>query len=253
MKKNIRLCFAIGCVSLLFSEGLRAQTAADTGKSEQMAIANAKAVFDNAVGEQSALYNGPAYFFYNPTVLHGTPYFLQKTTSTGNVFYDGVEYKGIQLLYDLYKDELVTPLYDNTSYIALIKSAVQNFDLPGHHFININADTLTNNTVIPSGYYDELYHGRLQVLERTTISVKQVNSSTGTMEAFSTFAQPVQSFFIRKNNVYYSIGSEGSLLDVLKDQKKQVKNFIKTIKIKFRKDPGAAMAAIAAFYDRLSN
>jgi hypothetical protein len=238
---------------MVVPNSLYAQTGADSGDLRTDAINNVEAVFNKAIGEQSALYNGPQYPFYNPLQIRGTAFFQDTTATYGNVNYNGAEYKGVQLMYDLYKDELIALLYDNTSYFYLLKDGVKNFDLLGHHFININADTLHNNSVIKSGYYGELYRGRTQILVRITKKVQLNMSSTGAMEAFSSFTPPSKDFFIRKDNVYYSIDSQGALLHILKDRKAQLQKYIKTNKIKFRKDPGLSLAVIAAWYDSLSN
>ena len=164
----------------------------------QKALNNAESIFSKAIGQQSGLYNGPQYYFYNQLLIRGSAYFGENTSSCGNVNYNGAEYKGVQLIYDLYKDELITPLYDSAHYFYLIKDDVRNFDLPGHHFININADTLSNNSVIKSGYYDELYRGRTQVLARITKKVQPNMSSTGTMEAASSFTAQNQGFLYQE-------------------------------------------------------
>ncbi|HEY2580309.1 MAG TPA: hypothetical protein VGI43_00795 [Mucilaginibacter sp.] len=226
---------------------------ADSSNLELNAINATNNVFNKAIGQESSLYNGPKYYFYNPLKVRGFAYFQDTIASPGNVYYDGVQHKGVELFYDLYKDDLITVLFDKNTYFSLLKEDVQNFDLLDHHFININADTLTNNSVIKSGYYDELYHGRSQVLVKITKVIEPVQISIGTPDAYSIFSKPIQEFFIRKNNVYYNINSEGELLDILKDRKKQLKNYLRANKIKFRKKPGPVLASVAAYYDSLSN
>ena len=253
MKTYLSLFLTAGCFSLFILKTACAQTAVDTSNLKQAALNNANARFANAIGEQSAFYNGPKYYFYNPTATRGSAYFQDKMASSGNVYYDDVAFKGVQLLYDLYKDELVTVLYDNYSYFSLLKENVQSFDLSGHHFININADSSGNNQGLKSGYYDELYRGRTEVLVKISKGIHETSSSTGTSEAFSSFTPATQNFFVRKNNVYYRVTGEGSFLDLLKDRKKQLQKYIKTNKIKFKKDPGQALADIAAYCDSLPN
>jgi hypothetical protein len=253
MRNYFCLPLIICCLGLITSEGSYGQSGADSSNLRQKELNNAEKVFSKAIGQQSGLYNGPKYLFYNPLLIRGSAYFEENTSSYGNVNYNGAEYEGVQLIYDLHKDELIALLYDNASNFYLLKDYVKNFDLLGHHFININTDTLSNNSTIKSGYYDELYRGRTQILARITKKVEVNMSSTGTMEAFSSFTLQSEDFFVRKNNIYYSIASEGALLRVLKDRNQQLQRYIKTNKIKFRKDPAGAMATIAAFYDSLPN
>ncbi len=217
------------------------------------AVNNANSVYTRAIGQQLPLNNGPEYNFYNPLKIRGSAYFMDATFTPGSVFYDGAEYSGVQLLYDIYKDHLVAVLFDQYSKYVLITDRVQNFDLLGHHFININADTLAKNTVITSGYYDEVYHGRLEALSKKYKLIQNYASTTGELEAYSFFTPTKEDFFIRKDNIYYKVASQGDVLEVLKDKKKQLQQYIKTNKLKFRKDPGGALAGIAGYYDHITN
>jgi len=252
MKKTLPALLTLCCLNLLVLNSSYGQTAFDT-ISLRTAADRVKARFDQAIGEQSALYNGPEYYFYNPTKLRGSAYFMENTTSTGDVSYDGLEFKGVPLFYDLYKDEVVTVLPDNKSYFSLLPALVQNFDLLNHHFIKINANETGIDAGITSGYYEELYPGRSEVLEKIAKGVKEVTSSTGTMEAFSTFTAASENFFIKKGNVYYPANGESAAVEIFKEKKKQVKNYIKANKIRFRNGVGQALTSIAAYYDSLTN
>ena len=77
------------------------QTAAVDSSSQLVALYNAKAVYVKAIDEQLPLYNGPEYYFYNPSDIRGSAYFMDATFANGNVYYDDEEYKGVQLLYDI--------------------------------------------------------------------------------------------------------------------------------------------------------
>ena len=137
MKRNLPVLLTLCCLNLLILNRLYAQTPVGTNILH-VAVNNVKTRFDNAIGGQSALYNGPEYYFYNPTKLRGSAYFMENTTSTGDVYYDGVAFKGVPLFYNLYKDEVVTVIPDNSSNFSLLPGNVQNFDLLNHHFIMIN-------------------------------------------------------------------------------------------------------------------
>jgi hypothetical protein len=253
MKKWIFLHFTLFSTSFFILKSASAQTAVkDTGLL-QAAISNAGAVYTKAIGQQSPLNNGPEYYFYNPIEIRGSAYFMDGVFTPGNVYYDGAEFKGVQLLYDLNKDQLAAVLYNHFSQYVLVNDRVQYFDLLGHHFINIDADTLAKNTPLKTGYYDELYNGRSRVLVKRYKLVNSYTSTTGQQEAYSFFTEVKQDLFIRKDNVYYKVGGQGTLLDVLKDRKKELQQYIKTNKIKYKADPERALAGIAAYYDSLTN
>jgi len=226
-----------------------AQVAAGDTTVKQKALNSAVAYFDSSIGEQSPLYNGPEYSFYDP-IYKGTAYFMDVNAFTpGSVYYDGSLYKNVPMLYDLYTDKVVVLLYNHFSKFSLLPERIKSFDFLDHHFVNILPDSVDVNSVVKPGLYDELYVGKLQVLVKR---VKNIQNNPGTT-TIETYFNPVTSYYLRKNNVYYSVGSQGSFLSVLKDKKAELKQYIRANKIKFRKTPEEAMVKIASYYDHLTN
>ena len=249
MRKWIFLNLAICLIVVLKSEVSIAQ-AAHIDSSQNNPVNALTAYFNTALGEESPLYNGPEYYFYSPVIKGNAYVFDANAFNPGSVFYDGIKYSSVPMLYDIYKDEVVVLLYNNFSKFTLVKPRVQWFNLLDHHFVNVNADTLGINSPLKSGYYDELYKGKLQVLVRREKS--QQNNSNG-MGILETYFSATRDIFLRKNNAYYPVGSAGTLLNILKDRKKELQQYIKTNGIKFRSDPEQAMVRIASYYDHLTN
>jgi len=249
MKKWNFLYLIICTINIVTLTGAQAQTATGDTTAKQKALSNAVAFFDSSIGDQSSLYNGPEYNFYDP-IYKGTAYFMDVNAFTpGSLHYDGVLYKNVPMLYDLYADKVVVLLYNHFSKFSLLSERLKSFDFLDHHFINIAADSTSANSVVSPGFYDELYVGKVQVLVKR---VKNIQNNPGTTTIESYF-NPVTSYYLRKDNVYYSISGEGSFLSVLKDKKDALKQYIKANKIKFRKTPEEAMVKIASYYDHLTN
>ncbi|HWZ02543.1 MAG TPA: hypothetical protein VNX40_02970 [Mucilaginibacter sp.] len=248
MKRCTYLPLIWGILCLIVSKNSFSQDAKTDSSSQQGALNSTLSLFNASIGKQSALYNGTEYTFYDPIVT-GNAYFSDmKAFTPGSVNYNGITFRQVPMLYDIYSDQLVVLLYNNFTKFVLVKEKVKSFDYLDHHFINIDADSLANNTIIQSGYYDELYNDKLQVLVKRKKDVQTTSSQT-TMEQYY---NPVKSYYLRKNNVYYIISSKGSMLDILKDKKKQLQQYIRTSQINFRKDPEEAMVKIASYYDQLS-
>ena len=153
------------------------------------------------------------------------------------------------MLYDLNLDEVAVLLPNNVSRLSLIKERVKSFDFAGSHFININADTLKNNTTIKSGYYRQLYNGPSELLGKYSKTIQTSTSTLGIENYFSASKE----YYIKKNNTYHSMsGSQGALLDALKDKKKQLKQYIKANNIVYKENPEEAMVKIVNYYDHLS-
>ncbi|MEZ2339067.1 hypothetical protein AB6735_25705 [Mucilaginibacter sp. RCC_168] len=236
-------------IFILLAEQVRAQTAtADNTGEDQISITRLADAYNSAIGQQSRLYNGPEYELYNPAIK-GTAYFQDINKFTpGTVTYDGLFFKDVPMMYDLNKDVVVVLLYNKFSMYTLLNERVERFDLLNHHFVNTLSDSLHTNNGIDPGFYDELYHGHVVVLAKYSKSI-QTNSGSNAIETY--FSQR-KSFYLKKGNNYYSISGQGALLDILKDKKKELQQYIKTKKIKYRKAPEEAMVAIAGRYDELS-
>ncbi|SDS59466.1 hypothetical protein SAMN05216490_1438 [Mucilaginibacter mallensis] len=239
-------------IAVLFAENAAlAQTiAADSLNRKQALYANITDNFYRTIGSQSMLYNGKAYEFYDPALKGNAYVFDNASFSPGTVVYDGVLYKDVNMLYDLFKDELVIKLYNSALKITLLKERVSSFDMLDHHFVNIKTDSTSTNSV-RSGYYDQLYGGKIQVLARREKSIQTAQGFAGSLDSY--FLSSLN-YYLYKNGRYYSVSSEGSFLDVLKDKKKELQQFIKANKLKFKKyQREDAMAKVAAYYDQLTD
>jgi hypothetical protein len=234
---------------MLLGKPVLGQTMFNDTAAQQIALNHIKDAYNTAIGEQSRLYNGPEYDTYSP-VIKGSANFLDKDDfAPGTVTYDGIFYKDVPMIYDINKNVVVALLYNKFSKYILLNERIQSFDLLNHHFIHIITDSLNKNTAISDGFYDQVYSRRLEVLVKRSKSI-QNTSGTNTLETY--FTATSRSFYLKKDNSYYSIGGQSALLTVLKDKKKELLQYIKTNKIKFKKTPEEAMVAIANQYDELS-
>ena len=200
-----------------------------------------------AIGEQSRLYNGPEYNFYDP-IIKGNAYYYDAVNFTpGTVEYDGFVYKNVPLMYDIYKDFVVVLLPNKSAKFRLLSDRVQSFDLLDHHFVYVNTDGEKDKQV-NSGFFDQLYKGKVEVLIKRS---KSIQSSSG-VSAVETYFTSKKQMYIKNKGRYYSVGGEGSLLNALKDKKKELKQYIRTNNIKFGDDEEQAMVKVATYYDQIT-
>ena len=216
-KCNYLLLLTVWLTCILYSRSSFAQNAPADSSSQQNAFNNALALYYGSIGDQSPLYNGPEYYFYDP-LIKGTAYFLDiRSFTPGSVYYDGALYTGVPMIYDLFSDKVAVLLYNHFSKFSLLSERVKSFDFLDHHFVNIKVDTIDNKGGLKTGFYDELYNAKTQVLVRREKDI-QINTS-GSTGPQSYFNAKI-SYFFRKKNAYYSISSQGALIDILKDKKK---------------------------------
>lgn len=207
------------------------------------------AYFNAALGQSSGIYNGREYQAYD-TYIKGTANFHDLPNPVpGSVMFNGYRYQNVPLMYDLFRDELAALLHNGLFRYVLQSSRVAGFDLDGHHFIYVAADTVKEEG-FKSGFYDELYQGRIQVLARYVKTIQNSSSNQANIETY--FTGTKTGYMIRKGSRYYPVSSEGSLLGVLKDHKSELQQYIKSNGIRFKKEPEMALKSIAAYYDHLN-
>jgi hypothetical protein len=202
--------------------------------------------FNKAVGQQSRIFTGPMFDPYK--FVSKTNANFNDTTgfTTGTITYEGILYKDVPLIYNIERDLVESVLYNNFSVYTLQSERVEDFDIWGHHFIRLVPDSL--NKQMDIGFYDELYHKKLQILVRREKSIQEETTTTTIHYVFT----PRTNYYIKKRGLYYNINSQGKLLDVLKDKKKELKQFLKDKSIRYKDNPEQNMVLLVAYYDQLT-
>ena len=234
---------------LLITLGLTiCRSNAQTAHPDTMSYSNAEKAaiqnFNTAIGDQSEIYNGAEYKLY-PPAYKGSPYFQDKNHGTPSlIFYNGTWYKNIPVLYDVFNDEMIGTLNDNM--FVLRSDKLSEVYLSDHHFIYLD---IKNDNSLNPGFYDELYNGKTQVLVKR---VRTVQSSVN-QQAVVVVYETKDVIYIKKGNSYRQVSSKGSVMDVLKDKKKQLSQYLSDNKIKYNNDREASIAKLAGYYDQISN
>lgn len=223
-----------------------AQASIDTSTYQQSVLSLINR-FNENIGEGARLFNGFVYNGYAPNI-QGNAYLDDITTpQNGTVDYDGQIFENVRMLYDIYADRLVVLLDVYAAPCRLVSDKVASFDLHHSHFIRV-ADA---GMGIKTGFYDELYGGRSQVLNRPEKTLITSSKQSG-IEHYFMPVQNYHQFFIRKDNKYYSIVDMNDAIAIFKDKKNELKKFIKDKHIQFNILPEYSLVAVATEYDRLT-
>jgi len=206
-------------------------------------IVNAGGVYNPFIEKQSRLYNGIEHLGY-AFKIKGHAYFQVRELQTGSVVYDGLEFVNVPMLYDLLKDQVIVQHFNGFTKIGLVQQKVTAFTLNGHHFIRL--DSLLGPPII-TGYYDEVYAGRLKVLVKRGKYIEETIKD----ELEREFIQK-DLFFIQKDGAYYAIKNYKGLLALLKDRSKEIRQYLRKNRIKYRKGAEYAIVKAAAYYDSLN-
>ncbi len=237
----IALLFLSGSTPFAFSQSVPADSAL-----VQQSVAQAYARYRADMHTQSHLYNGSEYVDYD-NYIDGHQYFESDEWEDGNVHYDGTLYRGVPLLYDVRFDQLITENLAGPLRIRLVSEKVRYFNLLGHTFVRIVADS-TQQGGVRTGFYDQLYEGNVQVLARRAKLIHEQIASGRVERNF----YGRDRYFIRKAGQFYPVKRKGSVLGVFDDRKKELQRFLREQKIRYKRDPESAMVQLARQYDALT-
>ena len=211
------------------------------------------AVHDQALGENIRLYNGSANPGYNHISI-GNPYFQADLVQPGSIFYDGIIYRQVQMLYDLVQDNVVivqfsdnslSPEYRNSLRMDLIRDRVGWFTVAGHDFIRLDADS--NSIKMKDGFYDRVYNGNIKVLIKRT---KKYEEEVKGLELERRY-DVVDYYYILKDGRYHNIKNKKSILQLFKMKKKELSMFARKNKLKFKKNRENYITGMSRYYDQL--
>lgn len=207
----------------------------------------AKQLYFAQRGEELAIYKGVHHVGY-PASIEGHAYFQSPDWQKGSVLYDGILYENIIMKYDLYKDQLlVTPQEQGRMFIGLFSPRVAKFSFSGYNFIRI--DISDEKTSPAPGFYLHLASGKLSVLaKRTKIISERIEGRTFLQK----FDETVK-YYLLKNGIYYYIKNKKDIQAVIKDEKRDVQQFLSKNKLSYRKNREQTLIAIAEFYNQTSH
>jgi hypothetical protein len=201
--------------------------------------------YTESVGYQLGLYNAACYPGYPFIFIKDNPYFQSDHFKPGSVFYDGILYTDVPLLYDQVEDAVI--VQGNQCPIQLINKKLSGFTLNDHLFIWCDRNDV-NDVKIQEGFYELLSKGRTGVLKR---EIKNLTKNLSESEGAERSVLVRTLYFIKINNRIYPINKTKDLIRSLMDKQNEIRMFIRNDKLKFRQDPETVLLRTTSFYDEL--
>ena len=235
-------------MSLCFFGHLSAQqTVADTS-SRRVALQQATDFYFRSVAESGFLNYGNEVIEY-PDKTVSYPFYSEDRFVYGTINGFGVTYNNIPVKYDIVHDKLIVLDFNKIFKVEQISERIDSFSLFGHGFVRLTADSI-NQSGIATGFYDRLYMGESVALfaKRKKIASDLIKEG----HAELSFKER-NYYFIRKDDNYYPVSDKGSVMDVFRDKKKELDNYLKKNKIKFNRNREYAMTIMAEHYESLKN
>jgi hypothetical protein len=225
-----------------------AQLSSDDSVFFKKATDNTKAIYFESLGDQSGLLNGSQYAGYPFGFKDGGhPFFYTNVFLKGTIEYDRVLYPEAFLQYDEVMDVII--FQDATHRIQLIGERILRFSLLNNNFIRIVKDS-GKRALVSTGFYHLLYEGNICLLKKEVKSIREVLISN--TEGIYRYIDVKKYYYIKKNNEYYPVKRKKTLLELYKDRKKEMQQYIKRNKLNYKRDPDNFLIKATAYYDQLT-
>jgi hypothetical protein len=171
-----------------------------------------------ATAPESRLLNGVAYANNRPSYVTGQPFLGGSAPQPGTLDYDGQHFAGVQLLYEQVLDQVLLYGSAQAAPMQLVRQKVQSFELPGHRFVRLPADSAG---VLTEGFYDLIVDGPTRLLVKRS---KKLEAATGGYTLKGEYEE-VTRFFVQRRGLFYEINTPKQALVVLADRKAEMQAY----------------------------
>ncbi|HVM86724.1 MAG TPA: hypothetical protein VMT76_00955 [Puia sp.] len=244
--RKCKYCFFI--LPFFLHPGSFAQSPVLDNDSTCAGLNNTIGLYYSAIQSNAHLYNGRQYSGYNANYI-GHPYFDTAVLQKGSIYYDGTLYNNILLQYDINKNEVITEKYGQELRLSLSNEKIDSFRILNNEFLKIIPDSNAGN-IMEAGFYQRLYHGKTEVLVKRKKIIRDDPVTNGELKSRYI---PVNNYYVRKNGAYIKVDNKKSLLKVFQDKNKELARYLKSKKLKYKKDPELTIEKAAAYYDLLTS
>jgi len=200
-------------------------------------------VIQNNPSDKQLLLNGRIWRNQHSKAV-GDQFFLSNMFLKGSVFFNGRRFDNLDLLYDIYSDEL---LLRSVSYPVIImnKEMVDSFILV---FDNRNYPVINAGNDSPGvlrGYVNIIYEGpsTLYVKYKKNIQPLAVD---GRYDLFHSD----HSVYLKKGEEIVAVGKK-ELLNLLEDKRKEIRLYLKSNSLKLRQKDPETYIPVLRYYDSL--
>jgi hypothetical protein len=213
-----------------------------TDSSLRRSLTTAILVYTHSPAADAGLYNGTIYTGYDHHA-QGYPFFLSDSLLIGSVYYAGVLYPDISLSYDMVQQIVIMQDKQKGFRFQLNTEQIRYFTLAGHRIIRLIPDSTAANAPAP-GFYEQLYKGKATVLARHEKTVKDIGKADENLSRYRQY----DTWYLEVNDHYYLIRNDRSLTAAFGAEGSRVRDLLRKNHIRFKKDPGVALAKAAEFY-----
>jgi hypothetical protein len=194
-----------------------------------------------ATASAPRLVNGVAYANTRPAYVTGRPFFQGSDPQPGTLDYDGQHFVGVLLLYEQVLDQVLLYGPAQAAPVQLIRQQVQAFELAGHHFVRLPADSAG---VLAEGFYDLVVDGPARLLVKRA---KKLEATTGGYGLKGEYEE-VARFFVQRHAHFYEVNTLKQAVALLADKKTEMQAYARDNRFDSKE---AALTALLRRYNTL--
>ena len=212
------------------------------------AIHNTVGEYRRFMGNSAQIYTGPQYVEYYLQINKGHPFFLNTDFNPGSVHFDNLLYEDLLIKYDIVENKIVLLNPSTIFRPSLSNDKVDYFTIKDHLFIKLEKDY--NHIGLPkSGFYEVLFRGaHLALLKKENKSIQEdLNFGVSSIR----YVESSVNFYIEKGNTYYPVNRKGQILDLFKDKKSELRQYIRKNHPDFSNDYDNAILNLVSYYESL--
>jgi hypothetical protein len=202
-------------------------------------------VLDHVYGLDPLLYNGKKYSYFLPPGTGGNQFVFSPDFFPGEVTIKGERFKGINLNYDIYNQQLLLQYTNETGtsdIIEISKAWLESFRLGDMEFKYL---TFSDGP----RYYQVIGNGPVYILFYWRKDLKLDVSYSG---GHHTFTPPIRNQYVLINNDLHPFRNKRSLIAIFDPGlKQQIRNYIHHNKIKLKKASDKKMAELINYIGNL--
>lgn len=241
--------YALIITAVFTSTASPAQTPARDSSIRAAGIKNTTLAYQRFISTAAPLYSGPQYVEYYLLITIGHPFFLNTNFNTGSVRFDNILYENVRLKYDILENKIVVKDGSGVFAVTPDYDKIDLFTIENHLFTRLEKGN--TQTVLPkSGFYEVLYTGNNLVLykKETKILMEDLNDRGGPRR----YIVPSINYYLKKGNAFFLFNRQKHVLDILKDRKNELRQFIRKNNFDFGTDPDNALTSIVNYYETFS-
>lgn len=194
---------------------------------------------------QSLVYSGelePRYL----NRIEGFPYLDTNEYRKGTLAFDGVVYPGVEARLNVHLDKLVVLSPDRRLHVILPTDRIGFVRFPEYDLYFM--EPVGDKGSLPKGFYARLHDGKYPLWKRST---KQLERRMEGLTMTDRFTEKT-SYYICKEGVYYPVSGKRSLFNVFKENKNELKRYMKERKLSFGDERERSLIEVMEYCETLN-